>query len=355
MMRTLGTLILLSAAAFAQTPTAAQNPAAPATVSVQPATNKAQVGKPSPNGAKASTTTAAPKAKATVSAKATSAAKPATSTQKSVSVKPAVSTAKAASVQASAKPVVSSAKVNPISTGTKGTSTLPAAKRVSANVATAKAASADAKAKLPAAKMAPVVGVLAKPGVVTVTKGTSQPNSVSVKSNASTKPAVAHVLTKQVRVQAGAKPVTRAKPATHTKVAVAKLPAPKGAPSVQDGKPVAENKQASTEIHTAGRRDPFLSPVVAFGATGSGCSAGKRCLTIDQIALKGVVKSESGMIAVVTNALDKAYFLRENDPVFNGYVVKITGDSIIFKETFHDRLGKALTRDVTKSITRPVA
>ena len=38
MMRTLGTLILLSAAAFAQTPTAVQNPAAPATVSVQPAT-----------------------------------------------------------------------------------------------------------------------------------------------------------------------------------------------------------------------------------------------------------------------------------------------------------------------------
>jgi hypothetical protein len=345
-MRTLGTLILISAAAFAQTPTALQNPAAPATVSVQSATNKAQVGKPSPNGAKASTTTAAPKAKATVSAKATSAAKPATLAQKSVSVKPAVSTAKPASVQASAKPV---------STGTKGASTVPAAKAVSANVATAKAASADAKAKLPAAKMAPAVGVLAKPGVVTVTKGTSQPNSVSVKSNASTKPAVAHVLTKEVRVQAGAKPVTRAKPATHTKVAVAKLPAPKGAPSVQDGKPVAENKQASTEIHTAGRRDPFLSPVVAMGATGSGCSAGKRCLTIDQIALKGVVKSESGMIAVVTNALDKAYFLRENDPVFNGYVVKITGDSIIFKETFHDRLGKALTRDVTKSITRPVA
>jgi Tfp pilus assembly protein PilP len=92
-----------------------------------------------------------------------------------------------------------------------------------------------------------------------------------------------------------------------------------------------------------------------MGATGSGCSSGKRCLAIDQIALKGVVKSESGMIAVVINAMDKAYFLRENDPVFNGYVVKITGDSIVFKETFHDRLGKTLTRDVTKTITRPAA
>jgi len=57
------------------------------------------------------------------------------------------------------------------------------------------------------------------------------------------------------------------------------------------------------------------------------------------------------MIAVVVNALDKAYFLRENDPIFNGYVVKITGDSVIFRETIHDKLGKPFTRDVAKKIT----
>lgn len=343
-MRTLGTLILLSAAAFAQTPTAVQNPApAPATVSVQHATNKTQAGKPSPNGAKASAASVTPKTKPAVSVKATSGTKPAASTQKAVSV------------QASAKPVAGNAKVSSISGGAKGSSTVPGAK-ASVKTATAKPASADVKVKVAAGKTAPIVGVLAKPAVVAGTKGTSQPNSVSAKSNASAKAAVAHVATKPIHGQAAAtKPVARVKVASHTKVAVAKAPTPKQAGSVQDSKPVAENKQASTEIHTAGRRDPFLSPVVAMGATGSGCSAGKRCLTIDQIALKGVVKSESGMIAVVTNSLDKAYFLRENDPVFNGYVVKITGDSIIFKETFRDRLGKALTRDVTKSITRPVA
>ena len=88
-------------------------------------------------------------------------------------------------------------------------------------------------------------------------------------------------------------------------------------------------------------------------ATGSGCSVGKRCLAIDQIALKGVVSSDNGMIAVVVNSLDKAYFLRENDPVFNGYVLKITGDSIVFKETVQDHLGKHFTREVTKKITTP--
>jgi len=80
---------------------------------------------------------------------------------------------------------------------------------------------------------------------------------------------------------------------------------------------------------------------------------GKRCLAIDQISLKGVVKADSGMIAVVVNSLNKAYFLRENDPVFNGYVVKITGDSIVFQETLQDRLGKSFTREVVKKITTP--
>ncbi len=88
-------------------------------------------------------------------------------------------------------------------------------------------------------------------------------------------------------------------------------------------------------------------------STGSACSTGKSCLAIDQINLKGVVKSDAGMIAVVTNSLNKAYFLRENDPVFNGYVVKITGDSIMFKETYQDQLGKPLTREVMKKIVTP--
>jgi len=100
-----------------------------------------------------------------------------------------------------------------------------------------------------------------------------------------------------------------------------------------------------------GKRDPFFSPVVQ--QNGSGCSTGKKCLEIGAINLRGVVKSDSGFIAVVTNNLNKAYFLRENDPVFNGYVVKITGDSVVFQETIQDKLGKAFTREVVKRIFAP--
>jgi Tfp pilus assembly protein PilP len=101
-----------------------------------------------------------------------------------------------------------------------------------------------------------------------------------------------------------------------------------------------------------GKRDPFFSPVVQQ-PTGSGCSTGKKCLEIGQINLRGVVKSESGFIAVVTNTLNKAYFLHENDPVFNGFVMRITGDSVVFQETVQDKLGKPFTREVIKRISTP--
>jgi Tfp pilus assembly protein PilP len=161
------------------------------------------------------------------------------------------------------------------------------------------------------------------------------------------------------------------KPAPETKVAVAKAAAPKAerkkdakataaktttvaaaapAPAAakpEPAKPKAEDKKWAMN----GKRDPFFSPVVH--QEGSGCSTGKKCLEINAINLRGVVKSDNGFIAVVTNNIGKAYFLRENDPVFNGYVVKITGDSVVFQETVQDKLGKTSTHEVIKKIFTP--
>jgi hypothetical protein len=143
----------------------------------------------------------------------------------------------------------------------------------------------------------------------------------------------------------------QAKP--NTKAVTAKAKPPKEKVSVETSATAQPVKNEKKTINLTGKRDPFLSPVISQAMVGSGCSTGKRCLAVDQITLKGVVRADTGMIAVVVNAVDKAYFLRENDPVFNGYVVRITGDSVIFKETIHDRLGKPLTREVTKKITTP--
>jgi Tfp pilus assembly protein PilP len=190
------------------------------------------------------------------------------------------------------------------------------------------------------------------------------PASTPKSQTASAKPVTAPIPTpaKTTPVAlAAAKPATPA----NSKIATTKIAAnekltvisktaeaPKNAEAIKSVEAPKPPKPEAKKWAMNGKRDPFFSPVVQQ-VNGSGCSTGKKCLEIGQINLRGVVKSEAGFIAVVTNSLNKAYFLHENDPVFNGYVVKITGDSVVFQENVQDKLGKPLTREIVKKITTP--
>lgn len=149
------------------------------------------------------------------------------------------------------------------------------------------------------------------------------------------------------------------KPAAKTP-AKAPAPAPKKpmtaavakAPAKPEAKP-AETAAAAKK--PASKRDPFVSPVVHSGASGPGavCTTGKRCLAIGEMQLQGIVKTQSGMIAVVANQARRTYFLHENDAVFNGTVVKITADTVVFRENVVDNLGHEASREVVKRVTAP--
>lgn len=222
----------------------------------------------------------------------------------------------------------------------------------------AKAAVVPTKAAVVPAK-APVATAPAKPQVVPAKATTQSQNASAAKTAAAPAPAKTQAKTQSpMTPKAPSKPVVKVAAKPEVKVApkaTAKPANPTAAKSNAEGSqgdaPKAE-KSEDKKYSMTGKRDPFLSPVVNR-QSGSGCSTGKKCLDIEQVALHGVVKSDNGMIAVVTNSLNKAYFLRENDPVFNGYVVKITVDSIVFKQTLQDRLGKPFTKDVVKRILTP--
>jgi len=235
---------------------------------------------------------------------------------------------------APAKPAASAAPVPHVTAQPQAATkqAAPAATKQAAPVASQKAAPVAAKQAVAAA---PKAAAKAAPSVP-----------------APTTKAAAKGVAPQAKAKAAA-PDAKDKKKT-TAVSVKKPEPAKSAVAVEDKKnPDPKKEEHKTISMAGGRRDPFLSPVVNRSMGGSGCSTGKRCLAVDQIALQGIVKSDAGMIAVVVNAMNKAYFLRENDPVFNGYVVKITGDSIVFKETLQDKLGKPFTREVTKKISTP--
>jgi hypothetical protein len=117
--------------------------------------------------------------------------------------------------------------------------------------------------------------------------------------------------------------------------------------------PNPEVKPAPRKLVDA--RDPFLSPVQVEKDQPSCTAGGKRCLVINRITLQGVVRTESGFIAVVVNAANRAFFLRENDPLWDGYVLRITSNAVTFMENGKDRLGRPTSREVTKTLGRPAA
>jgi hypothetical protein len=232
---------------------------------------------------------------------------------------PAVANKPAASKPAAGSPAAQGAAKAATSATAKPVVTNPGTRPAPANP-TVKAAVSSTAAK--PAKAAPTK--------ISVAPIAPQPKQGAQKSGPFSRPV------KKTNAKAQLAPKNTAKPAAQPAEAAA--PAPEA--------------KAKKMITAEGRRDPFLSPVVN-SPSGPGCSTGKRCLAIDQIIVRGVVKSETGMIAVVVNAMNKAYFLKENDPVFNGYVMKITGDSVVFRETYQDKLGKEFTREVVKKLTTP--
>jgi hypothetical protein len=111
-----------------------------------------------------------------------------------------------------------------------------------------------------------------------------------------------------------------------------------------------------------GKRDPFKLPDppggkigaanLVAGVPGGILPPGARGLVISQLKLEGIVREMGApkMIAVVTNESKRAYFLTENEAVYNGVVSKITPDSIYFNENVLDINGRVITREVIKRL-----
>jgi len=147
---------------------------------------------------------------------------------------------------------------------------------------------------------------------------------------------------------------TAAVPAAEAKAAK-KTGAKRGPAQPSAGEALVPMPDRSPKI--VGRRDPFkLPPPPGPGGPGDDITGplppGKRGLVISRLRLEGIVRLDTtnDMIAVVDTNANRAYFLRENDEVFNGVVSKITPDSVYFRENVLDQNGRVQTREVVKRL-----
>ena len=102
----------------------------------------------------------------------------------------------------------------------------------------------------------------------------------------------------------------------------------------------------------AGRRDPFLS-LLNRGAdlpSQSERPTGLAGLTVNDVALRGIVFSEDAYIAVLQAPDNKTYIVRDGDRLFDGSIQSITAEAVIFMQEVNDPLSLVEEREVRKPL-----
>lgn len=142
----------------------------------------------------------------------------------------------------------------------------------------------------------------------------------------------------------------------------------------QDSKPAVRDKGSQTkktvespidysgiQYKPGNHRDPFWNPdnkktsskvedeEISRGLPPPGIAG----TYIAQAILEGISIREDRMTAIVRGADKRAYFLREGDRLFDGYLKTIQEDSITLVRETKMRSGKTLTQDVTKRLRTP--
>ncbi len=158
-------------------------------------------------------------------------------------------------------------------------------------------------------------------------------------------------------------PATLVPSPTESKFATGARKAPRGGtavPAVADTRAAAaagrpHPTSTSNQVRAVGAlRDPFKAPPPPqpklrpdLMPTGL-LPPGPRGLIIKQLRLEGIVRQESShiMIAVVANNSNVAYFLRENEALYDGVVTRIAQGAVYFKENFLDAEGATNSREV---------
>lgn len=103
-----------------------------------------------------------------------------------------------------------------------------------------------------------------------------------------------------------------------------------------------------------GRRDPFksLDVVTAIQATTAPIvrPPGLKGQLVSEINVVGIVKSKDGYMALANGYRGKTFFIHSKDELYDGKVLQIKSDTVVFSQTLTDNLGRKITHEVVKKL-----
>jgi Tfp pilus assembly protein PilP len=131
----------------------------------------------------------------------------------------------------------------------------------------------------------------------------------------------------------------------------------KPAPAQPPASPSPQTKpdqQKPAEVYTynpEGRRDPFVSLLFRgsdMRPTRENRAEGLPGLMINEITIRGIVRSRDGFVAMLAGPDNKTYIVHSSDKLLDGSVKAITADSVIFSQDVNDPLSLVKQREVRK-------
>lgn len=122
--------------------------------------------------------------------------------------------------------------------------------------------------------------------------------------------------------------------------------------------PARPARRASVRYRARGRRDPFGRPRAAAsappGATAVVRPPGLKGQRVSDLRLVGLVQAGGEFTALATGLQDRTFLLKEGDRLFDGQVLEILGDRVVFSHRLESGAGgKRVLRVVKRLHGRP--
>jgi type IV pilus assembly protein PilP len=144
---------------------------------------------------------------------------------------------------------------------------------------------------------------------------------------------------------------------TAVAVAAPQTPAPAAPPATQAPAQAQMPAPAPADTFTYnpdGRRDPFVSLLTKGGERhvprpGQDLE-GVAGLAVDELTVRGIVSSPSGLVAMVQSPDRKTYLVRQNDKLLDGVVKSITAEGLVIMQEVNDPLSLVKQKEVRKML-----
>jgi hypothetical protein len=82
----------------------------------------------------------------------------------------------------------------------------------------------------------------------------------------------------------------------------------------------------------SGRRDPFINLLIGIKMKGSGVPKG--ALTVGDAKVVGITQGKFGYTAIIVGADNKARFMKAGDKLYDGQIISIEKDRVVFRQDF---------------------